>query len=78
MSTPQAAEATQWSESPKITSSQETIGSTPSQVSPETTKSQECPLSPGWVHTITIILGHSCLLQEKHQEGRLSLLSLER
>ena len=23
------------------------------------TKSQESPLSPGWVHTITIILGHS-------------------
>ena len=27
------------------------------QESPESTKSQECPLSPGWVHTITIILG---------------------
>ena len=59
MSTPQAAEATQESDSPKSTSSQESIGSTPSQGSPDSTKSQECPLSPGWVHTITIILGHS-------------------
>ena len=50
MSTPQAAEATQGSESPKSTSSQG---------SPESTKSQECPLSSGWVHTFTIILGHS-------------------
>ena len=59
MSTPQAAEATQGSVSPNRTSSQENIGSTPSQGSPESTKSQECPLSQGWVHTITIILGHS-------------------
>ena len=59
ISTPQAAEATQESESPKSTSSQESIGSTPSKGSPESTQSQECPLSPGWVHTITIILGHS-------------------
>ena len=59
MSTPQAAGATQGSESPKSTSSQENIGSTPSQGSPECTKSQECPLSPGWVHTITIILAYS-------------------
>ena len=59
MSAPQAAEATEGSESPKHTSSQKSIGSTPSQGSPESTKSQECPLSPGWVHTITIILGHS-------------------
>ena len=59
MSTPQAAEATQGSESPKSRSSQESTGSTLSQGSPESTKSQECPLSPGWVHTITTILGHS-------------------
>ena len=59
MSTPQAAEATRESESPKSTSSQESIGSTPSHGSTVSTKSQECPLSPGWVHTITIILGHS-------------------
>ena len=56
---PQAAEATQQSESPKSTSSQDNICSTPSHGNPESTKSQECPLSPGWVHTITIILGHS-------------------
>ena len=59
MSTPQAAEASQGSESPKSTSSQESIESTPSQGNPEITKSQECLLSPGWVHTLTIILGHS-------------------
>ena len=59
LSMPQAAEATQGSESPKNTSFQESIGSTPSQGSPESTKSQECPLSPGRVHSITIILGHS-------------------
>ena len=59
MSTPQAAEATQESDSPKSTSSQASIGSMPSQGSPNSTKTQESPLSPGWVHTITIILGHS-------------------
>ena len=59
ISTPKAAEATQQSESPKSTSSQESMGSTPSQGSPESTKSLQCPLSPGWVHTITIILDHS-------------------
>ena len=46
MSTPQDAEATQESHSPKGTSSQESIGSTPSQGNPDSTKSQECPLSP--------------------------------
>ena len=60
MSTPQAAEATQESDSPKHTSSQASIGSTPSQGCPNSTKSQESPLSPGWVYTITIILGNSC------------------
>ena len=59
MSTPQAAEATQESDSPKSTSSQESRGSTPSHGSPNSTKSQESLLSPGWVHTIPIILGHS-------------------
>ena len=59
MSTSQAAEATQGSDSPKRTSSQESIGCTPSKGSPESTQSQACLLSPGWVHTITIILGHS-------------------
>ena len=59
ISTPQAAAATQGSESPIRVIRQERIRSTPSQGSPESTKSQECPLSPGWVHTITIILGHS-------------------
>ena len=59
MSTPQAAEATQESDSPKSTSSQASIGSTPSQGSHHSTKSQVSPLSPGWVHTITTILGHS-------------------
>ena len=59
MSTPQAAEATQESDSPKSTSSQASIGSTPSQGSPNSTKYQASPLSPGWVHTITIIQGHS-------------------
>ena len=59
MSMPQAAEAIQGSESPKSTSSQESIGSTPSQGNPQSTKSHQCLLSPGWVHIITIILGHS-------------------
>ena len=59
MSTLKAAEATQGSQSTKSTSSQESIGSTPSKRSPENTKYQECPLSPGWEHTITIIIGHS-------------------
>ena len=59
MSTPQAAEATQESDSPNSTSSQASIGSTPSQGSHYSTKSQESPLSPGLVYTITIILGHS-------------------
>ena len=59
ISTPQAADDTQQSESPNSKSSQESIGSSPSQGSPESTKSWKCPLSPGWVHTISIILGHS-------------------
>ena len=59
MSTPQAAEATQESDSPKSTSSQANIGSTLSQGSHHSTKSQVSPLSPGWVHTTTTILGHS-------------------
>ena len=59
MSTPQAAEASQGPESPKSTSSQESIGSTKFHGSPASTISQDYPLSPGWVHTITIILGHS-------------------
>ena len=59
MSTPQAAETPQESERPKGTSSQASIGSTPSQGSHNSSKSQESPLSPGWVHMITIILGHS-------------------
>ena len=59
MSTSQAAEATHESDSPQNTSSQASIGSTPSQGSHKSTKSQESPLSPGWVHTITMILGHS-------------------
>ena len=69
MSTPQAAEATQESDSPNSTSSQASIGSTPPQGSHNSTKSQESPLSPGWVHTITIILGHS-LKSEIGQELR--------
>ena len=59
MSTSQAAEATHESDSPQNTSSQASIGSTPSQGIQKSTKSQESPLSPGWVHTTTIILGHS-------------------
>ena len=59
MSTSQAAEATDESDTPQNTSSQVSIGSTPSQGTHKSTKSQESPLSPGWVHTITIILGHS-------------------
>ena len=43
MSTPQAAEATQESDSLKSTSSQASIGSTPSQGSANSTKSQESP-----------------------------------
>ena len=67
MSTLQAAGATQGSESPKSTSSQENIGNTPSQGCPKSTKTQECPLSPGWVHTITIILGHSSKSEIGHK-----------
>ena len=59
MSTSQAAEATHESDSPQNMSSLASIGSTPSKGSHKSTKSQESPLSPGWVHTITIILGHS-------------------
>ena len=59
MSTSQAAEATHESDTPQNTSSQASIGSTPSQGTHKSTKSQESPLFPGWVHTITMILGHS-------------------
>ena len=59
MSTPQAAEATQESDSPISTSSQASTGNTPSQGSHKSTTSQGRSLSPGWVHTITMILGHS-------------------
>ena len=59
MSTPQAAEATQESDSPENKTFLAGIGSTPSHGSHNRTKSQESPLSPGWVHTITIILGNS-------------------
>ena len=59
MSTSQAAEATHESDNHQNTPSQESIGSTPSQGSQKSTKSQESPISPGLVHTITIILGHS-------------------
>ena len=44
---------------PFITLSQESSGNTPSQASPESTLSQECPLSPGWVHAISTIMGYS-------------------
>ena len=59
MSTSQAAEATHESDSPQNISSQASIGSTPSQGSHKSTNFQESPLSPGWVNTITIVLGHS-------------------
>ena len=59
MSTHHAAEATEGSDRPKRTSSQASIGTTPSQGSPNITKSKESTLSSGWVHTITIILGKS-------------------
>ena len=59
MSTSQAAEATHESDSLQNTSSQASIGSTPSQAIHKSTNHQESPISPGWVHTITIILGHS-------------------
>ena len=77
MSTPQAAEATQGPESPKRTSSQESIGSTPSQ-----RKFIKDPNAPFQFSCITITNeapyeSRTCLLQEKHQEGSLSLLILE-
>ena len=59
MSTSQAAEVTHESDIPQNTSSQKKVGRTPSKGSHKSTKSQESPLSPGWVHTINIILGHS-------------------
>ena len=62
-----AAGATQGSESPKSTSSQENTGNTPSQGSPKSTKTPECPVSPGWVHTITIIIGHSLKSESGHK-----------
>ena len=59
MSTSQATEATHESDTPQNTSSQANIGSTTSQGTHKSTKAQESPLSPGWVHTITMILGKS-------------------
>ena len=59
MSTPQAPEATQESDSPPNTSSQASISGKPSQASHNSPKSPESPLSPGWAYTITIIQGHS-------------------
>ena len=59
MSTPQPTVAPQEPESPSSTPSQESSGNTPSQVSPESTSSQECPLSPGWVHSISTIMSNS-------------------
>ena len=46
MSTSQAGEANHESDSPQNTSSQASIGGTPSQGSHKSTKSQESPLSP--------------------------------
>ena len=59
MSTSQVAEATHESDSPQNTSSQASIGCTPSKGSHKSTTSQGSSLSPGWVHTITMILSHS-------------------
>ena len=59
MSTPQPTVAPQEPESPSSAPSQESYGSTPSQASPEITSSQECPLSPGWVHAISTIMSYS-------------------
>ena len=50
MSTPQPAVAPQEPESPSGTPSQESSGSTPS---------QDSPLSPGWIHAISIIMSYS-------------------
>ena len=59
MSTPQPTVAPQEPESPSITPSQESSGSTPSQVRPESTPAEDSPLTPGWVHAISIIMGYS-------------------
>ena len=55
MSTPPVSPAQEEPESPKSTSSQETPRSIPSQNS---TPSLDNLLSPGWIHAITIIMGH--------------------
>ena len=59
MSTPQPTGAPQEPEIPSSTPSQESSGNTPIQASPESTSSQECPLSHGWVHAISCIMGYS-------------------
>ena len=67
MSTPQTSSAHHESDIPESAPGQENPGSIPSQESArgnssqegtESTSPQESPLSPGWVHAITIILGH--------------------
>ena len=64
MSTPQVSPAQQEPESPKSTSSQESPESTISQETPRNIPSQNSTpsldnlLSPGWIHAITIIMGH--------------------
>ena len=55
MSTPPVSPAKEEPESPKSISSQETPRSIPSQNS---TPSLDNLLSPGWLHAITIIMGH--------------------
>ena len=59
MSTPQPTLAPQEPESPSSTPSQESSGNIPSRASPESISSQECPLSPGWVHAISTIMSYS-------------------
>ena len=59
MSTPQASSAQQEQESPESIPSQESPESIPSPGSTETTTSKHSSLSPEWVQSITIIMGHS-------------------
>ena len=59
LSTPQASSAQKEQESPESLPSQESPESIPSPGSTETTTSKDSPVSPEWVHAITIIMGHS-------------------
>ena len=67
MSTAQPTVAPQEPECPST--SQESSGSTPSKANPESTSSQDSPLSPVWVHAISIIMSYSLKSQKLQKWG---------